>query len=68
MRQHLLVTGSKRSGKSTLIKSLVDERFVGVRSYAHFTGEGRPQFVYMENPQTGERHIIADRATGRMLP
>lgn len=68
MRQHLLVTGRKRSGKSTFITSLLDRRFIGVKSYAHVTGEDGLAVVYMEHGETGERHIIADRATGKMRP
>jgi len=67
--RHLLLTGQKDSGKTTLIEALLDGRSVpGIRSRVERGGDGLPVCVILEARDGSESCVIGNRQNGRMLP
>ncbi len=67
-KQHILITGSKKVGKTTLINRIIDNTYHGVKSYAAFTDDKMPDGVIMSNSVDRESKNIAVRGDKRMVP
>lgn len=64
--RHILITGSRSSGKTTLMNRLLQEGMLpegeraGVRSFAVRAEDGTPSRIMMEDRATGEQQAIAE--------
>ncbi len=67
--RHLLLTGRKNSGKTTLVEALLDEHCVpGICSRVELGGDGLPVRVVLEARDGSESCVIGNRRNGKMLP
>ena len=68
-RRHLLITGGKGRGKTTLLEALLENRSVpGLRSGVERGADGLPALVWLEERGGGERCVIARRTDAAMEP
>ncbi len=68
-KRHLLITGSKSIGKTTLCEALIKGHSVpGLRSYAERSPDGTPSHIFLQE-RTGSRHCcIGTFSDGAMHP
>ncbi|MEI3579849.1 MAG: hypothetical protein V8Q30_07655 [Acutalibacteraceae bacterium] len=68
-KRHLLITGQKRIGKSTLCDLLLEQKpFAGLQSYACWGSRPTPDRIEMRDLVTGEVFPIGTPGQGRMNP
>lgn len=68
-RRHLLITGGKGKGKTTLLEALLEGQSVpGLRSTVRRGEDGLPRRVILETRNGESRCVIGRRETGRMEP
>lgn len=68
-RRHLLITGGKGRGKTTLLETLLENQSVpGLHSGAERGADGLPALVWLEKRGGGERCVIARRTQAAMEP
>ena len=68
-KRHLLITGQKRIGKSTLCDLLLEQKpFAGLQSYACWGSHPTPDRIEMRDLVTGEVFPIGTPGQGRMEP
>lgn len=68
-RRHLLITGGKGRGKTTLLESLLaGEKIPGLRSGVERGGDGLPKLVWLEERGGSERCVIGRRGQASMEP
>lgn len=68
-RRHLLITGGRGRGKTTLLESLLGDREVpGLRSGVERGVDGLPELVWLEERGGSGRCVIGRRTTGAMEP
>ena len=68
-KRHLLITGQKRIGKSTLCDLLLEQKpFAGLQSYACWGSRPTPDRIEMRDLVTGEVFPIGTPGQGRMEP
>jgi GTPase SAR1 family protein len=63
---HILITGSRESGKTTLLERLLKEGMLpggeqaGIRSFALRNGDGTPSQIILEDRSDGQQQAIAE--------
>lgn len=68
-RRHLLITGGKGRGKTTLLEALLGDRKVpGLRSGVEWGADGLPALVWLEERSGSGRRIIGRRTGAAMEP
>lgn len=68
-RRHLLITGEKGRGKTTLLEFLLENKPVpGLRSGVERGADGLPALVWLEERGGSGRCVIGRRTTGAMEP
>lgn len=68
-RSSLLLTGSKQTGKTTLLEALLENRPVpGVRSVVERGEDGKPRHIFLADRLGDGRYLVGRRDTGPMEP
>lgn len=69
-KKHLIITGSKKTGKTTRIEALTQNKNIGgiggIRTWAEFCGEETPKAIYLQNRRIMKKVIAATPQNGKM--
>lgn len=66
-KKHLILTGSKKSGKSTRLENLIENKsYLGIKTWAEFCGQKTPRAIYLQNRKDGETVIIGRPVDNKM--
>lgn len=67
-KKHLLITGQKRIGKSTLLQQMLGERSPFLQSGLLVDENNQPKSVYLRQPNGGFSFLIGSRTAVGMKP